>query len=1356
LEKERLAEEVRLAEEEAATEEERQRLEEERLAEKARLAEEEEAAAEEERQRLEEERLAEEAKIAEEEAAAETERQRLEEERLAEEAKLAEEEVAAEAERQRLEEERLAEETKLAEEEAAAEEERQLLEEELLAEEARLAEEEALADAERQRLEKERLAEEVRLAEEEAATEEERQRLEEERLAEKARLAEEEEAAAEEERQRLEKDRLAEEARLAEEEAAGAASLQRLEEEHFAEEARLAEEEAAAEAERQRLEEDRLSEEARSAEKAKDQWLEEQLADEANFPKEDASAEAYRRHLEEEKSCQERLLTDNDNSVQVSCETSCIGENVAKNDGEDDFCVGVNEDDFNNMHHEVGDSHSNVTQYNKCDEQEQSGSQFVGTQHNDTEDTSPLKRSGLAHGMNKFATGESMDQTKDAYARSSLHNNESEQTARFSVERTESIKNATSGTETHLKGDCHNQNIGLGEKVDKPNHRGSVDSSLQQNHSGQRSTKTNAAQPSTQSSSTPSLQSLFGSHASQLLEASNAATNMFSWGFNAHTVAKTVEGANNEGAPFNNEDTTSDAVMQNSNDDGIDDSGEMCAGGNFDDMYNDNELDDMYDDDEETDDEIEANIQNSETEGTILKETNSEEGVVNQTGQDSPGKVPQAFLDNFMKQLERMNESHQLEMSELQRNHNIEVERLQNELSAEREFKNKAKARAEVASQDKYLGQMRELEKKFNASLKMKEDELEEVMKRNEGMTLKMDSMKREVEGLAKIVDERDDEICRLKKGHGTTIMQVEGKVKISQEELTRKDAEIIELKSSMSSMKADLESTSESYDTLKARAKTIATELKDRRVEVRTLTAQNEELRSFKVSLETQVANLRALVNQHELTISYKDKDMEVLNEKMKEMTKQLEGKDKSLQDRSAVGEKAIASYKRKAQEALAAANARLASANQAREEAESDAKSAKLAADDAVERARMAEARRVEAEKSRNELASQLEEERLTRSKEIAELRDSVEKLNDTIDLMQAEANEAHAAREKLIKEKNDLGSKLAEEREKSSDLREKLIEEKTLCDSLQREVHDLHDEVQRSSAAAFKRAQNKVEQTQLENGSDNSTGQNLPVDGTMKLTDRSEADGTIIMLQQELQGANDAIMELKLALRTALLEKTERGDSLNADYGDYASASQNEDNLVGSRHNDNTPLFFAIEKQNELNTAREEINRLASMLGDAESEKQEAFDAMEEMRQKMDEANARLLRYEKLGMKAARPQHNNSASSSYGPFRGIGSGSRYSSAPRGSVADFRPQASSGHDSVVNLEYLKNVMLSYLKARTLAERRKLVPVIGTVLCLTPEEQAQAVDSVEQSAGLGGVASSFWENLESKAHNFM
>jgi hypothetical protein len=170
----------------------------------------------------------------------------------------------------------------------------------------------------------------------------------------------------------------------------------------------------------------------------------------------------------------------------------------------------------------------------------------------------------------------------------------------------------------------------------------------------------------------------------------------------------------------------------------------------------------------------------------------------------------------------------------------------------------------------------------------------------------------------------------------------------------------------------------------------------------------------------------------------------------------------------------------------------------------------------------------------------------------------------------------------------------------------------------------------------------------------------------------------------------------------------------------------------------------VFFAIEKQNELKTARDEINRLACMLGDAESSKQEAHDDMEQMRKNMEEANSRLERYEKLGMKSTnRPQLSQS---SYGPFR---SGSSV-------LSDSPSLPSSGNDSTVNLEYLKNVMLSFLTAKTLADRRKLVPVVATVLCLTPEEQVQAINSVEDNAGLSGVASSFWENIESKAHGLI
>lgn len=514
-------------------------------------------------------------------------------------------------------------------------------------------------------------------------------------------------------------------------------------------------------------------------------------------------------------------------------------------------------------------------------------------------------------------------------------------------------------------------------------------------------------------------------------------------------------------------------------------------------------------------------------------------------------------------------------------------------------------------------------------------------------------------------------------------------------------------------------------------------------------MTAHNEELSSTNETFETQLTNLRAIVNQHEITISYKDKDMEALNEKVKELNKQIEqGSVKSAQDRS-VGEKAIASYKRKAQEALAAANARLAAANQAREEAEIDAKNARSASDDAVERARVAEAKKAEAEQKAIDLNSLIESERTSSSKEVNELKEAVGSLRETVNSLQSEAEEAANTRVKLVAELEQLNSDLLEQREKNSELREQLIESNTLCESLQREVNDLTDEVQRSSAAAFKRAKDSGGGSSAENHVNRSNSNLMTLDGDTTSGDRQESDGTIIMLQQELHGANEAIAELKLALRTALLEKADSEYSRNKDSGSSLPHESGGGNASESQNgNESTPLFFAIEKQNELKTARDEINRLANMLGDAESAKQEAYDAMDEMRQKMEEADARLLRYEKLGMKSTgRPPASHS---SYGPFRTNAAGHS------GVLHDDTSRsAHSGNDSVVNLEYLKNIMLSFLTATTLADRRKLVPVVATVLCLTPEEQAQAINSVEQSAGLTGVASSFWENVSSKAHNF-
>lgn len=542
----------------------------------------------------------------------------------------------------------------------------------------------------------------------------------------------------------------------------------------------------------------------------------------------------------------------------------------------------------------------------------------------------------------------------------------------------------------------------------------------------------------------------------------------------------------------------------------------------------------------------------------------------------------------------------------------------------------------------------------------------------------------------------------------------------------------------SASSLQTELRSTTDAYNTLKARAKAVATELKDRRIEVRNLSSQVEELESSNASYEMQLSNFRSVIKQNELTLGYKDKDIESLNEKINELHKQItQGNDKSVQDRS-VGEKAIASYKRKAQEALAAANSRLAAANQAREEAENDAKNARSASDDAVERARVAEMKKSEAEKKAAAVAGLLESERMAAARSMSELRDAITSLNGSVESLQIQLKDATNNNEKFASELELLNSNLAECKEQNFDLREQLIESNKRCESLQREVFHLTDEVQRSSAAAFKRAKDNGEVSINTGHIISESDSNVPVSGS--IVNRGESDGTIIMLQQELQGANEAISELKLALRTALLENAnnvETRDGLIAgrDAGALHNEYRHEDGQFTSR-NESTPLYFAIEKQNELKTARDEINRLANMVGEAESAKQDAYDAMEEMRQKMEEATSRLLRYEKLGLKSnARPQISHSA---YGP-------------------SFRnPSSALANDSAVNLEYLKNVMLSFLTAKTLAERRKLVPVVATVLCLTPEEQTQAIKSVEQTAGLTGVASSFWENLESKAHSLM
>lgn len=247
------------------------------------------------------------------------------------------------------------------------------------------------------------------------------------------------------------------------------------------------------------------------------------------------------------------------------------------------------------------------------------------------------------------------------------------------------------------------------------------------------------------SAATQSLQSAFESHASNLFDASKSST-MFGWSFQG-TRASDDAGSPTKGSPPNatslpssTEGSAQPLAKETAND------------ANAMDLYNDDALDDMYDDDSSDEEGADSPVSN---EANLAVDKKPNEKLTDSNGRVSPETLPPHAVEKFVKQLERMTESHQLEMDELHRTYKIEITQLQKELEDERTEKKKVKAREVVAAQDKHLSQMRELEKTLNKTLQEKEDNLEEVMKRNEGFTLKMDSMKREVDGLLKLVDER-------------------------------------------------------------------------------------------------------------------------------------------------------------------------------------------------------------------------------------------------------------------------------------------------------------------------------------------------------------------------------------------------------------------------------------------------------------------------------------------------------------------------------------------------------------------------------------------------------------------------
>jgi len=506
----------------------------------------------------------------------------------------------------------------------------------------------------------------------------------------------------------------------------------------------------------------------------------------------------------------------------------------------------------------------------------------------------------------------------------------------------------------------------------------------------------------------------------------------------------------------------------------------------------------------------------------------------------------------------------------------------------------------------------------------------------------------------------------------------------------------------------------SQQYDALKDRVKSVATELKERRVECRDLTSKNldlskesadneakvyelgkknEELskindelvkrneslavdrgghdeetrllRSKNVELESRAQGLRTTLNST-------SEELETSRNKVKSLKESLEKSVRKVKEES---EKSLNVYKRKAQAALSSANARAAAAAQAREDAEMEAVTARELVEDV---------------KCSKENYLLMEEQIKAKLKEY-------ENKNDELNLL-------HDKRGKHIE---DLNKDLSELKRAFSSTQAENSSLKTSVSVLERDAEKLRQHLNTAEEDLRNEKQLCVD---LRDQLVESKG-NLEESSEEKANVRAK----ITKFEKEVEEANRTIDELKDGLKSALLEKQALEESLSTGRSSGANTHHSTTN-TSSNNDSSAPLFYAMEKQAELNAAREEISRLASLLGDAKQERAEAMEAAEIAQKQLESTNSMLLRQEKLGKgRDGKNMPSNNGDSDETSYEYI-----------------------SESADINLEYLKNIMLKYLGAKTYNERRSLIPAIAAVLCLTQDETNDALNSVDLSSGIG------------------
>jgi hypothetical protein len=659
-----------------------------------------------------------------------------------------------------------------------------------------------------------------------------------------------------------------------------------------------------------------------------------------------------------------------------------------------------------------------------------------------------------------------------------------------------------------------------------------------------------------------------------------------------------------------------------------------------------------------------------------------------------PNGSPGSLLEQFTLQLKRLEENHQAEMLETERRHAQEIESIRFSIN-----------------HDECESTRIQLEARLVAQIRETEERLHDVMKRNEGYQLKLDVLKREVEGTQALLEAKKADMGKFSEENLKHLRLWEKKVNEAESEIAKAKEYSKMLEISLEDSKKELSVALEEREKSRERLKELATELKARRAECRQLQANIDELTKEKSALILKIENLEFQLSDRDRSGSERYEEIEKLRSELSAATSEVDKLQKIVNEKDSDNERVLAEYKRKTQSALAMANSRTASAIQSKEEAELEARAARSTADSAMERVVQAEltskASVVEAQATVKAMVLERDA-ALKKHEESASL---LEAKNARIEQLQSELVEAHTT----LKEKEDeftkLSSDLSSERTTSLSYQKDLGDLNARISLLREEVKTLREKLRHAEDAA---------PTQAEQPEDKK-----PVSQNDAQLSKEAIDSSVVsILQQELRESNQVINELKEALQNAV----DMNDKNRMNQGESAitiasTESDSHGNTNGS--NDSIPLFYAMEKQAELNVARNEITRLANLLSNAQAQKMEALDIAEEMRRKMEDAEARQKRFEKL-RPSSRRESTGDATDVSTPF----------------LED---------SGAVNIEYLKNIMLRYLNATSLSEKRALIPVVGAVLCLTKEEQQKAIASLEESASIGGVGSTLFETFSGK-----